>query len=379
MKAVIAIDSFKGSLTSSEAGNAAAEGIKRAVPDAETVVVPIADGGEGTVDALVLGMNGNIREISVTGPLGKPVRARYGVIGDTAVMEMSAAAGIMLLKQDELDPMYTTTYGVGEMIRDAVDTGCREFIIGIGGSATNDGGAGMLQALGFGLFDSDGSQVSHGATGLSELARITSDNAMPELVECRFHVACDVTNPLCGENGATMVYGPQKGASSDRMDDMDAWLYNYAALTRELYTEADPDHPGSGAAGGIGFALRTYLNASLERGIDLILNKTGLEKHLSDADIVITGEGRLDNQTVMGKAPIGVARLAKKYGRPVIAVAGCVTRDANVCNDCGIDAFFPILRTVCTLGEATDTDTAKQNMTDTVEQIFRLIGKSRSF
>ena len=373
MKVVIAIDSFKGSLTSLEAGNAAADGILRALPDAETIVVPIADGGEGTVDALVQGMNGNIREITVTDPLGRPVSAQYGVIEDTAVIEMSAAAGITLLKEDELDPMNTTTYGVGEIIRDAIGIGCREFIIGIGGSATNDGGIGMLQALGFDMLDRNGDQVSYGAKGVSELAQIAITGSIPELNECKFFIASDVTNPLCGINGCSMIYGPQKGATPEQITDMDNWLAHYSTLTKKLYPDADSDYPGAGAAGGIGFAFETYLNATLEPGIDFILDKTGLSGYLPDADIVITGEGRLDGQTVMGKAPIGVARKAKEFGKPVIAFAGSIGNDAIACNDNGIDAFFPILRKVCSIDDALDKETAKKNMADTVEQVFRMI------
>lgn len=374
MKVVIAIDSFKDSLTSLEAGNAAADGILRALPDAETIVVPIADGGEGTVDALVQGMNGNIREITVTDPLGRPVSAQYGVIEDTAVVEMSAAAGITLLKEYELDPMNTTTYGVGEIIRDAIGIGCREFIIGIGGSATNDGGIGMLQALGFDMLDRNGDQVSYGAKGVSELAQIAITGSIPELNECKFFIASDVTNPLCGINGCSMIYGPQKGATPEQITDMDNWLAHYSALTKELYPDADSDYPGAGAAGGIGFAFKTYLNAEMKPGIDFILDKTGLSEYLADADIVITGEGKIDGQTVMGKAPIGVARLAKEFRKPVIAFAGSIGKDAIVCNDNGIDAFFPILRKVCSINDALDKETAKKNMAYTVEQVFRLIG-----
>ena len=374
MKVVIAIDSFKGSLTSLEAGNAAAEGIRRAMPDAETIVIPIADGGEGTVDALVQGMNGKMREILVTGPLGRPVSAQYGVIDNTAVIEMSAAAGITLLDKHELDPINATTYGVGEIIRDAIGIGCREFIIGLGGSATNDGGIGMLQALGFDMLDCNGNQVPYGAKGVSELAQIAITGSILELSECKFFIASDVTNPLCGVNGCSMIYGPQKGATRGQIIDMDNWLADYAALTKEQYTDADPNYPGAGAAGGIGFAFKTYLNATLEPGIDFILDKTGLSGYLPDADIVITGEGRLDGQTVMGKAPIGVARRAKEFGKQVIAFAGVIGNDAIACNDNGIDAFFPILRKVCSIDAAMDKETAKRNMSDTIEQVFRLIG-----
>ena len=375
MKAVIAIDSLKGSLTSMEAGYAIADGIRKAYPDAETIVRPLADGGEGPVDALVEGMMGSMQEITVNDPLGRPVSAKYGIIesSKTAIIEMSAAAGITLVTDSERNPLNTTTYGVGEMIKDAIGKGCREFIVGIGGSATNDGGVGMLQALGFGMLDKSGNQVAFGAKGLKDLETITDTNVIPELKDCRFHIACDVTNPLCGDNGCSAVYGPQKGADASMIMNMDKWLSYYAALTREKYPNADPKFPGTGAAGGMGFAFLSYTNASLEPGIDLILKETRLEEYMKGADVVITGEGRLDFQTAMGKAPVGVAKLAKKYDIPVIAFAGSVTKDATECNRHGIDAFFPILRGICTLDEAMNTDNAKANMTDTVEQVFRTI------
>ena len=375
MKAVIAIDSLKGSLTSMEAGYAIADGIRKAYPDAETLVRPLADGGEGTVDALVEGMMGSMQEITVNDPLGRPVSAKYGIIesSKTAIIEMSAAAGITLVTDSERNPLNTTTYGVGEMIKDAIVKGCREFIVGIGGSATNDGGVGMLQALGFGMLDKSGNQVAFGAKGLKDLETITDTNVIPELKGCRFHIACDVTNPLCGDNGCSAVYGPQKGADASMIMNMDKWLSYFAALTREKYPHADPKFPGTGAAGGMGFAFLSYTNASLEPGIDLILKETRLEEYIKGADVVITGEGRLDFQTAMGKAPVGVAKLAKKYDIPVIAFAGSVTKDATECNRNGIDAFFPILRGICTLDEAMNSDNAGANMTDTVEQVFRTI------
>lgn len=376
MKTVIAIDSLKGSLSSMEAGYAIAEGIKRADSNAKTIVRPLADGGEGTVDALVEGMNGTACTVTVSDPLGRPISAVYGIIEEsmTAIMEMSAAAGITLVTDAERNPLNTTTYGVGEMIKDAIEKNCREFIIGIGGSATNDGGIGMLQALGFGLLDKDGNQVSYGAKGLKDITTITSDNSLPQLKDCVFHIACDVNNPLCGEKGASAVYGPQKGADATMVADMDKWLGDFAALTNEQYNKTvSKETPGAGAAGGLGFAFLAYLNGSLEPGVDLILTQTKLEEYIKDADVVVTGEGRLDFQTAMGKAPIGVAKLAKKYNKPVLAFAGSVTKDAVECNKNGIDAFFPILRGICTLEDAMKTENAQQNMIDTVEQAFRLL------
>ena len=379
MKAVIAIDSFKGSLSSVEAGKAAAGGIWRVDKDAKVVIRPLADGGEGTVEALTGGMDGEFQTVTVTGPLGEPVECEYGIIesSHTAVIEMSGAAGITLVPDEKRNPLYTTTYGVGEVIRDAIAKGCRRFIVGIGGSATNDGGIGMLQALGYEFLDKDGNDVPFGARGLEVLDQITDQKVLPELAECEFKIACDVTNILCGENGCSAVYGPQKGADTEMIRKMDQWLGAYASLAGKLYEKADPSQPGTGAAGGMGFAFLTFTNAVLESGISIILKETELEKYIRDADIVITGEGRLDGQTAMGKAPVGVAGLAKKYCIPVIAFAGGVTRDAVACNEKGIDAFFPVVRGVSTLEEAMKPETAKVNVTDTVEQVFRLIYNCR--
>lgn len=378
MKAVIAIDSFKGSLSSLEAGQAAAAGIKRVFPDAVTQVCPLADGGEGTVETLIGGMGGTIRRLPVTGPLGKTVTGRYGILEDgiTAVLEMADAAGITMVSPEQRNPLYTTTYGVGETIRAAIGEGCRKFIIGIGGSATNDGGVGMLQALGFEFLDGEGKPVAFGARGLEKLVCIGTRHAMEELSDCEFHIACDVKNGLCGPDGCSAVFGPQKGADAAMIRQMDAWLADYAALAAAACEgkAADPDHPGSGAAGGLGFAFRTFLHGSLEPGVELILRETRLEETIRDADVVVTGEGRLDGQTVMGKAPIGVARLAKKHGIKVVAFSGCVTEDARVCNTHGIDAFFPIVRGAVSLEEAMDRENAARNMTDAAEQVFRLMG-----
>lgn len=374
MNVVIAIDSFKGSLTSLDAGKAVAEGIKRVYPDAKTAISPIADGGEGTVEALVQGLGGTKQMIMVTGPLGDKVNAEYGIIGNnTAVIEMSAAAGITLVSDEKRNPMYTTTYGVGEMIIDAIKKGCKNFIVGIGGSATNDGGAGMLQALGFKLLDCNGCDIPFGAEGLSKLCKITDADALEELSECTFNIACDVKNPLCGENGCSRIFGPQKGADESMIKNMDEWLLRYSEISKEIRKNADKDIPGTSAAGGMGFAFVTFLNANLCGGIELVLEQTDIEKYIKDADIVITGEGRLDSQTVMGKAPAGVAKIAKKYNKKVLALSGAVTDEARVCNIHGIDAFFPILRKVSTLEEAMNPEIAYKNMADTVEQVFLLI------
>ena len=338
-------------------------------------VRPLADGGEGTVEALTAGMNGRIERVKVTGPLGTRVEAAYGMIAatKTAVIEMSAAAGITLVDEQDRNPLHTTTYGVGELIQDAIKKGCRNFIVGIGGSATNDGGVGMLQALGYGFLDAAGRQVPYGAEGLARIVKITDDRVVPELKECHFKIACDVTNPLCGEQGCSAVFGPQKGATLSMVEEMDKWLMHYAALTKEKYPQSDRNKPGTGAAGGLGFAFLSYTNAALDSGVKIILEETKLEEHIKSADIVITGEGRLDSQTIMGKAPIGVARMAKQYGKKVLAFSGCVTEDAVLCNRHGIDAYFPILRSVTTLKEAMAPECAKENLAAAVEQVFRLI------
>ncbi len=381
MNIVVAMDSFKGSLSSIEAGQAVRAGITQADPSAQVTVRPLADGGEGTVEALISGMGGQRQQVTVTGPLGAPVVCTYGILPatGTAVVEMSGAAGLPLVPEPQRDPLYTTTYGVGEVIRDAITKGCRRFLVGIGGSATNDGGAGMLQALGYGFWDAEGRPIPHGAQGLSQLARITLDRVLPQLAECEFRVACDVTNVLCGPQGCSAVYGPQKGATPEMVQDMDQWLDHYAQLARAVYPDtAHPDAPGTGAAGGLGFAFQTFTRGVLEPGVSIVLEETHLEKFIREADLVITGEGRLDGQTAMGKAPVGVAQLAKRYHKPVVALAGCVTSDATTCHVQGIDAFFPVLPGPCSLDQAMEPDTARDNLAATAQQVFRLFQAGRA-
>lgn len=375
MRVVVAIDSFKGSMSSLEAGEAILKGIRKAHKDAEVEIRPLADGGEGTVEALSIGMGGRLINVDVTGPAGKSVNAVYGIVDSskTAIIEMSQAAGITLVSGDEKNPLHTTTFGVGELIKDAINKGCRHFVVGIGGSATNDCGIGMLQALGYEFLDKEGNQVGFGASGVRDIVSIRDENVIKELSECYFRVACDVNNPLCGELGCSAIYGPQKGATKEMVADMDGWLKNYSKIVKGKYPDADCEYPGTGAAGGLGYAFLNFTNSKLESGIKIILDETKLEEYVKNADIVVTGEGRLDHQTVMGKAPVGVANIAKKYNKKVIAFSGSVTEDAGVCNEHGIDAFFPILRRIVTLEEAMQTDTAKQNLTDTAEQVFRLL------
>lgn len=375
MRVVVAIDSFKGSMSSLEAGEAISKGIRNAHKDAEVEIRPLADGGEGTVEALSIGMGGRLINVDVTGPVGRKVNAVYGIVDSskTAIIEMSQAAGITLVSGNEKNPLYTTTFGVGELIKDAINKGCRHFVVGIGGSATNDCGIGMLQALGYEFLDKDGKQVGFGASGVRDIVSIRDENVIKELSECYFRVACDVNNPLCGDLGCSAIYGPQKGATKEMVADMDGWLKNYSKIVKEKYPDADCEYPGTGAAGGLGYAFFNFTNSKLESGIKIVLDETKLEEYVKDADIVVTGEGRLDHQTVMGKAPVGVANIAKKYNKKVIAFSGSVTEDAGVCNEHGIDAFFPILRRIVTLEEAMQTDTAKKNLTDTAEQVFRLL------
>lgn len=378
-KILVAVDSFKGSMTSLGAGNAIEKGIKSILPDAEIRVRPVADGGEGTTEAIIYGKNNVSRgSCVVTGPLGKKITAEYTIYdaadGRTAVMEMAAAAGLPLVPEDQRDPMHTTTYGVGEMIRDAILKGCERFIVGIGGSATNDGGIGMLQALGFSCLDADGHEVPYGAEGLGVLERIVipgkmlvrknsselavadpvdtpivgtaaisgagavdescvdDDDFASRLSRCTFSIACDVTNPLVGELGCSRVFAPQKGADAETVEIMDGYMKNYAdVVERSAEGKSDRNTPGAGAAGGLGYAFLMFLGGKLMPGIDIVLSEIGLEADVEWADTVITGEGRIDAQTMMGKTPLGVAKLAKKHGKYVIAIGGCLGDGAENC------------------------------------------------
>jgi len=373
MNIVVAIDSFKGSLSSLDAGEAVVRGFRRVFPEGGAVVRPLADGGEGSVDTLVAGLGGALVHADVSGPLGATVRAKYGILPDgrTAVMEMAEAAGITLVDRVARDVWKATTRGVGELVRDALRRGCTRFLMGIGGSATNDAGAGFLLGLGFRLLDADGRDIGPGADGLRALARIElPESVRAEFAGCSFRIACDVVNPLCGEKGASAVFGPQKGASPADVPELDATLRRFAEMAGKT---AEAEAPGAGAAGGLGFALKAFLGAELAPGAEIVLAETRLEDFIREADLVVTGEGRLDEQTVMGKAPVAVARLAKRHGKRVIAFSGCVTPGATAVNAAGIDAFFPILRTVTTLDEALDPANAAANLAATAEQVFRLV------
>ena len=374
MDILIAIDSFKGSLSSLDAGNACAAGIRRVLPEAGISVWPLADGGEGSVQALTDGLHGRYRTVTVSDPLGRPVAAQYGILPDgTAVIEMAAAAGLPLLAPHERDPRHTTTRGFGEMIADALAQGCRRFLLGIGGSATNDGGIGCLQALGCMFLDGAGAPVAPTAAGVAAIETIRTDGLLPALRDCQIRVACDVTNPLCGEKGCSAVFAPQKGADAAAVAEMDAALARFAVLTRQHCPDADPDHPGAGAAGGLGFGLMAYLHADLVPGVEMVLHETGLADAVAHADLVITGEGCLDAQTAMGKAPAGVAKCAKAAGKPVIAFCGAVRPGAEACHAVGIDAYFPIRRRIESLTDALDPAHAASDLADTAEQAARLL------
>lgn len=377
MKIVISIDSFKGSLSSKDAGMAVRDGILQVYSekDVKIIVKPLADGGEGTIEALLSCKGGDKIEIDVTGPLGNKVSCTYGILKEnkTAVIEMAEAAGIKLVPSEYLNPMNTTTYGVGEIIADAVKRGCRDFIIGIGGSATNDGGIGMLQALGYEFYDSDCVPVGSEGKELARISGFSDKGSLKALKDCSFRIACDVNNPLYGPNGAAYVYGPQKGAGPDIVEYLDCGLRKYSEVIKNVLGKDTAHIPGAGAAGGLGYAFVTFLNAELESGIQFVLNEINLEEDILNADLVITGEGKLDFQTIMGKAPIGVAKLAKKYGKTVIAFAGAATEDADKCNIEGIDAYFDIIRMPMSVEEAMEYNTAKKNLVSTAAQVFRLI------
>lgn len=374
MKAVIAIDSFKGSLSSMEAGNTVKKAFEK-VFEGTACVFPVADGGEGTVDTLVSALNGEKINISVTGPLGESVEAFYGIInnGKTAVIEMASASGLPMVPENKRNPLNTTTYGVGELIKDAIKRGVRDFVIGLGGSATNDGGLGMLSALGVEFKDENNNKCGIFGRDLFNIKSINADNVLKEIKECNFRAACDVTNPLCGSNGASAVFGPQKGADEKMVKDLDMALLVYSDICKDTINKDCANIPGAGAAGGLGYALIAFLNAKLEPGIDIVLGLLNIEEEIKTADIVVTGEGRLDFQTVMGKAPGGVAKMAKKYNLPVIAFSGSIGKGAEKCNDGGIDAFFPIVRSVVTLEEAMKKENAENNLYNTSLQVFNTI------
>ncbi len=379
MKIVIAPDSYKESLSALQVAAEIENGFRAIFPDAQYVKLPVADGGEGTVEAMVAATQGKIVRLRVTGPLGEPVEAFYGLSGDEscAFIEMAAASGLELVPAARRDPRVTTSWGTGELIRNALDRGVQHFIIGIGGSATNDGGAGMVQALGARLLNQHGEQIGYGGSALTTLERIDISALDARLQQCRFEVACDVTNPLTGEEGASAIFGPQKGATPELVAELDAALAHYAAvIQRDL--DIDVLHiPGGGAAGGMGAALHAFCQAELRRGIEIVTEALGLDDLVKDATLVITGEGRIDSQTIHGKVPIGVAKVAKRYNKPVIGIAGSLTADVGVVHQHGIDAVFSVIYSICTLEEALDN--AAQNVRMTARNIAAALKVGQTF
>ena len=373
MKFVLAPDSFKESLTAQEVADAMEIGIKKVFPNAECVKVPMADGGEGTVQSLVDGTDGKIYEVAVTGPLGKIVNARYGILGDneTAVIEMAEASGIHYVEKEKRNPLITTTYGTGEVIKEALNKGVKKIIIGIGGSATNDGGAGMIQALGGRLLDKEGNDLSFGGGSLDKLDRIDLTKFDERINKVKVEVACDVNNTLTGEEGASSIFGPQKGATPDLVKLLDKNLGHYAQIVKEQLGKDMANEKGAGAAGGLGFALLTFCNGELKPGIDIVIEYSNLDTKIQGASYVLTGEGSIDGQTKFGKTPYGVAQVAKKYDIPVIAVAGNVGSGTEELYGLGFNSILSIMPGVMTLDKALVT--GKKNIENTVENIARLL------
>ena len=376
MKVVIAPQTFKGSISALDVAKAMSEGVRLVVPDAETVIVPVADGGDGTLETLVEGSGGDIRSVTVTGPLGERRDAEWGAMGDgnTAVIEMARTSGLALVPIDKRNPLTATTYGLGEAIRHACNAGFRRFIVGIGGSATNDAGAGMAQALGVRLLDDEGKDLPYGGAALARLARIDMSGLDERANEAEFMVACDVNNPLTGPKGASAIYGPQKGATPEMVNELDSALAHFAEVVKRDIGANINDVSGAGAAGGLGGGLIAFLNGQLRAGVDIILDAVGLDECLRGADLVITGEGSLDHSTVYNKAPVGVASRAKMNGIPVIAISGSLGEGYHDLHQHGIDAAVAITCAPMSLDEAS-TDAARL-ITATTEEalLFMKVG-----
>ena len=373
-KVVIAIDSFKGCLTSEEAGNAVMKGVKAIFPDCETLLFPVADGGEGMLDILVSATKGKYRTLPAHGPLMEPMQGRYGISGDgqTALVEMAAVSGLPLVPEEKRNPMLTTTYGTGEVIRDALEQGCRRFIVGIGGSATNDAGLGMLQALGFRFRDKQGNLLGTGGRILSQVASIDTSAVHPALKGARFTIACDVHNPFCGPDGAAYVFAPQKGADAGMVKELDAGMQALALVIRSATGKDISDVPGAGAAGGMGGGFLAFLNAGLKPGIRLMLDALDFGEKIKGADLVFTGEGRADRQTAMGKVPFGVLEEARKQHIPVIVLAGCI-EDTEQMNRAGFQGVFSITPGPVSLEKAMEPEFAGENIRRLVTQICSVI------
>ena len=355
MKIVIAPDSFKESLSAWEAASEIEAGMREIFPHADYLKVPVADGGEGTVEAMIAATGGRRIALAATGPLGAPVEAFYGLTGGAqpiAVIEMAAASGLALVAPQARNPLITSSRGTGELIRAALDAGARRFILGVGGSATNDGGAGMLQALGVSLLGGDGAQIAAGGAALASLVRIDVSGLDARIADCVFEVACDVSNPLVGPQGASAIFGPQKGATPEVVAELDANLRHYAAIVARDVGQDVAEAPGVGAGGGIAAAMLGFLGGRLRPGSEIVADAVGLDAAVRDADLVITGEGRIDSQSVNGKTPVGVARVAKRHDKPVIAIGGCLAPDAAAVHAHGIDATFSTVRKACTTAEA---------------------------
>lgn len=373
MKFVIAPDSFKESLTALEVATAIETGFKRVFPDADYVKLPMADGGEGTVQSLVDATQGKLIECEVTAPLGDKVKSFFGLSGDgkTAIIEMAAASGLHLVPPEKRNPLLTTSYGTGELIKLALDLGVESFILGIGGSATNDGGVGMLQALGMQCLDSQDKPIGFGGAELANIVKIDVQQLDPRLQQVHIEVACDVNNPLCGECGASTIFGPQKGATSEMVKQLDAALSHFAEIAERDCGKQIRDQAGAGAAGGMGGGLLLLPSVQLKAGIQIVLDRLRLIDYVKDADVVITGEGRIDAQSIMGKTPIGVARTAKQFNKPVIAIAGCLREDYDVVFHHGIDAVFPIIHQ---LGDLSDIlKQGEQNLISSAQNVARVL------
>lgn len=373
MKIVVAPDSFKGSVSALEAACAIEAGLRRVFPDAVIEKIPMADGGEGTVQSLVDATGGNLQTHRVLSPLENEVDAQFGILsdGETAVIEMASASGLTLVEPHERNPLRTTTYGTGQLIHAALETGCRRLIIGIGGSATNDGGAGMAEALGVRLLDTNGKQIQRGGGSLGQLTSIDVTGLHPAIAETETVVACDVNNPLTGPNGASHVYGPQKGATPEMIEMLDGHLAHFDKILSHALGKSFNDIPGAGAAGGLGAGLMAFLNAELRLGVDIMIDAVNLKERVKGAAVVFTGEGQLDFQTVFGKTPVGVAKVAKAHGIPVIAIAGGIAEGAEAVYDAGIDAMLGIVQEPMSLENAVTN--ASQLIADTAEQAARLV------
>ncbi len=353
MRVLIAPDSFKGSLSSPEAAQAIAAGVEEVYPEAVTDQLPVGDGGEGTVEAMIAAAEGERITVQVTGPLGEALESEYAVIGEgTAVIEMAAASGLGLVAKEKRDPLRASTRGTGELIRHAIERGNREIILGIGGSATNDGGTGMAAALGYRFLDGEGRELDPGGGELGKLKRIDSSGVDPRIKETVVRVACDVSNPLIGPSGASAVYGPQKGASPEKVQKLDAALAQLANVVERQCGMAVTEEPGVGAAGGLGYGLRVFCGASLESGIELVLDAVGFDERLEGVDLVITGEGKVDGQTAYGKVPAGIAGHARKKGVPVLLIAGDIDEGIDTLYALGIDAVMSTVKRVMPLEEA---------------------------